>query len=205
MRQLLCLLAEHVEQIREWSVILATIIGTSVAILGLRTWRKQLRGRTEYELARRYLRSVYRVRDRLQAVRSIFMSAEEIGAALKEEGIDLTGVEKDEAHKRGQYAAYGRRWKAVTDATSTLELENLEAEVLWEDTTKDGYKKLNACINSLYIPLIYLLRYGDVKDDEEHVKMRKIVYKHQNDDAFSDELNGAIKDIEKVLRPKLKI
>src|SRR3972149_3543256 len=98
------------ESIRTWGIFLATIIGVIIAgagvyfaASGLSTWRDQLHGRTEYDLARRYLRSTYKVRDALQRVRSPFMFGEEMMAALKMEGIDINSLEKNELQERGKY------------------------------------------------------------------------------------------------------
>ena len=62
----------------------AAITGVVVALVGLRTWRHQLKGKTEYELARRLLRAAYTVRGEFQRVRSPLMLGGEIQRAFEE-------------------------------------------------------------------------------------------------------------------------
>jgi hypothetical protein len=62
---------EAMAALRELVLIAASSIAAVVALLGLRTWKKQLKGRTDYELARRLLKSAYAVRDALQIVRHL--------------------------------------------------------------------------------------------------------------------------------------
>ena len=42
---------------------IAALAAAGVAVAGLNTWRKQLRAKEEYDLARRVLRAALRVRD----------------------------------------------------------------------------------------------------------------------------------------------
>jgi len=42
--------------VKDLVVTLAAAGGLIVALLGLRTWKRQLKGKTEWDLARRYLR-----------------------------------------------------------------------------------------------------------------------------------------------------
>ena len=54
--------------IKDIALTCGTIVGIYVAIRGLNTWNRQLRGTSEYDLARRVLRCVYRHRDALISV-----------------------------------------------------------------------------------------------------------------------------------------
>lgn len=60
----------------------AAVTAAVVAVKGLRAWKKQLRGKTDYELARRCLKAVYRVRDGIRMVRNPLQSSEEIAAGM---------------------------------------------------------------------------------------------------------------------------
>ena len=71
MEEIFCTLKLWVEPAKEIILTIAAIIGVVVAFVGLRTWRKQLKGNTEYELARRFLHSVYRTYANLFTNRSL--------------------------------------------------------------------------------------------------------------------------------------
>lgn len=74
--------------IRDVVVMSAEAGGAVIAGLGLKTWRRQLRGHTEYDLVRRLLRAAYSVRDQVASVRSPFIWEGEMKAALSEAGMD---------------------------------------------------------------------------------------------------------------------
>ena len=55
---------------RDALTALAAVGAVVIGGLGLSTWRRQLKGHAEYELARRVLRALYTARDNLFHVRS---------------------------------------------------------------------------------------------------------------------------------------
>jgi len=110
----------------------AIVIGTLIAFLGLRTWKKQLKGKTEYELARRFLKRVYEFRDVLDFIRIPIQTSEESINAMKEHGYDYNRKDQN-YHKKSIQAVYEVRWQKVNDAQSNLKIEVLEAEALWGD------------------------------------------------------------------------
>jgi hypothetical protein len=123
-----------VKNIPDIVTALAAGIGAVVAVVGLNAWKKQLKGKTDYELARRYLRAVYKIRDAIKFVRNPFISLGEMEQALKERGSNQSTSD----HKETSRAVYSVRWKKVTEAGSDLTLELREAEVSWGKDEKDG-------------------------------------------------------------------
>ena len=107
---------------------LSAIIAATVAVVGLRTWRKQLKGKTEYELAQKSLRAVYRVRESIALVRNPFMNAGEIDQAMKEANIEGNPLNDPKVDRLSQGAVYQRRWQKLQEALAELELNALEAE-----------------------------------------------------------------------------
>src|SRR5690348_10031730 len=105
--------------------VVATFCGIGIALVGLFTWRRQLHGTVEYDLARRLLRRVYTVRDRIAEVRHPFISRGEFATAFKEAGVTPNdqGAGLDPQSTR---LVYNRRWSAVTSAASDLDVELLE-------------------------------------------------------------------------------
>jgi hypothetical protein len=53
-------------------LVVTAVIASYVALKGLSTWRRQLRGQSEYELAGRFLKSLFLFRDSLKNVRNPF-------------------------------------------------------------------------------------------------------------------------------------
>ena len=73
----------------------AALVAAYIGWQGLATWRKQLKGRTEYELARRLLSSIYKIRNYVSYFRNPFMSAGEIYQSMEREGIKAEFTDKD--------------------------------------------------------------------------------------------------------------
>ena len=189
---------------------IAAAIAILVSILGLRTWKKQLRGKTEYELARRLLRATYKARDAIQDVRHPFIWEAEISGAaesLKKNGESLS---KDADVIP---AVYQTRWIKIQDAMSELSIEALEAEVLWgAKKVKDTINPLRQCVTDLRVDLEDYLhdRHGTKGDLEpgELQRIRKVVFwrsdNHQKDE-FTGKLYSAISQIEATVKPFLKL
>jgi hypothetical protein len=71
------------------------LMGTAVAAMyvafkGLGTWNRQLKGGAEYELTRRLLRSTYRMRETMKAVRNPVVFQHEQPAPPEEPGTRMS-------------------------------------------------------------------------------------------------------------------
>ena len=55
----------------------AAIATASVAVIGLKSWSRELRGRADFEVARGLIRATYKLRDELRASRAPFIRAHE--------------------------------------------------------------------------------------------------------------------------------
>ena len=195
--------------------IFSTIILAVIAIIGLQTWKKQLQGKTEYELARRLLRAVYKTRDAIKLVRNPFASASEIAAAVKEAGIDLDLLDP-EFHNQSQGALYQRRWKKIQEAISELDVEAFEAEVIWGKEVRDVLTPLRQQVGLLHSYVEMYLRNQNkpsrrIPNEEMIEKIDEVIYDFhdltdtKSENAFSVKTTEAIMDIENYLRPRIKM
>lgn len=174
----------------------AIVTGAIVAIVGVNTWKKELAGKVEYELARRYLKSVYKVREAIKFVRNPFIPVDEISIALKESGLEEADYSD---HERSNRAVYSKRWKKVTEASTDLNVELIEAEVSWGKEAVEVSKGLTDQVNKLFVALKMFLEVREIKHD------RGIIYEgYDANDVFNQDLEKAIKKIESYVRPHLK-
>ena len=190
----------------------AAATGAIVAILGLRTWKAQLRGHTEYDLARRLLRSVFKVRDEIAGVRNPFMSAGEIQAAF-----DAAGVKPQPElgfDKRSNQLVYEKRWSDLADALSTMQVELLEAQVIWGDRAKAIERDLRMCVAELNAAVSLHLRLE--RNDGLASRMtadkvsgaEAILWQVSDDpaqDAFTAKVSAAVAQFEALCRPALRV
>ena len=189
---------------------LAAITAGVVAIIGLRTWRKQLKGKTEYELAQKLLMAVYKVRDAIFFVRNPFMSAGEISQAMKDANIE--GLPSDpKVNASSQQAVYQQRWIKVQEAWNSLDVVLLEAEALWGDEITKLAKLLSNRTVTLRVNIQKSLR---SLQDHREINPEKIneiddvIYGFSGDELnnkFSAQIQESIHEFEKYLKPRLKL
>ena len=188
----------------------AAITGAIVAVKGLGTWQHQLKGKTEYDLSRRLLVSVFKYRDAIRGVRNPAMFPYE----MPQPPVDkLKTMNQDQVHFYGIAEAYQARWSKVQDERVCLYADLLEAEAIWGVELKDTFKILYDLEHELftYIRRELELMNPDVnsgkKDaiDRAQQKSRDIMYGDfgDEDDEFWKEFLVGIESIEKYLKPKL--
>jgi hypothetical protein len=194
------------ESVKDWLLIASAISGAVVAWVGLGVWRTQLRGTTEYDLARRFLLAAYKLRDEFVRFRNPVMSADEMAIALTE--FDVTAeVDSQEASRAG----YTGRWNRIADASRDFSVEALEAEVLWKEPARDSANKLQACARRLNAALATHEEFiwkGEGVDLGLDVvkKVRRDLFQLGSDpteDDFLSEVASAMVDIEAVIKPHL--
>jgi hypothetical protein len=142
---------------------IAALVAAWVAVEGLRAWRVQLLGATEYKLARRVLRAAFRVRDQIAQVRSPFVPVGEMIEAYKGAGLETEGLDFTRDSQRRDQLVYQRRWLPLATALSDLSLEMLEAEVLWGAGIRASETAIRGCVGELNAALSLYLR--DVHSD----------------------------------------
>ncbi len=199
--------------IKDIITAIAALTGIIIAILGLWTWKRQLRIKTEYELARRLLRAVYMVRESIRSVRSPGMGSGEIERSIREASITAEPSDSDYGIKTEE-AVYRSRWKSLQGALTDMDVELLEAEVTWGSRMQEVVKPLRDCVATLYINIQQHLnrlspRLGnDERSKAEKMENRRVIYILSNDpkeDSFTAEVYSAVERVENFVKPHLKL
>jgi len=210
MDKILTAIQPYISVIKDLITIISLTVAGVVAIKGLQTWRDQLKGTANYELAKRVLKATYRLRDALQYVRNPLILAGEFSHAVKEAQLEVSPSDED-YHAKSTAAVYQLRWKPVFEAYKDLELEAVEAETLWGQEARDATNSIRKSINSLSTALDFYLRdmqpHGPrILDNLTRDTYEKIVYSFSNnpeEDPYLNELNLSIRAIEEIARPYL--
>ena len=200
--------------VRDIIVAIVSIAGLIIAFRGLRTWRKQLKGNTEYNLARRLLRAAFRTRDALSIVRNFHMPAAEIAQAMN--SVDQADEnDGSKATKLDVHAlVYNQRWRAVTEALSDLDVERLESETIWGPAVVVALKPLHDSVSKLRAAIDRFLRHNTREREgrcpaltEETIEeLDRVIYQRSTDpaeDSFTAEVHAAIGTLEEFVKPKL--
>jgi hypothetical protein len=193
MEKLLNFLNENSEAIMAASAIIIA----GLAIYGIREWKRQIKGKTNYEIARRYLRASLSLRNAILYVRNPFISVSEMQTALKEHGFES---EEYKDTVKTNMAVYSRRWKKVQDAWADLEAELLDAEVSWGTDAVNASNSLIGLTKELFAALqMYIDGHREKIKDE-------LIYNQgspDNPDEFSKKIASAIEEIKEFLKPHL--
>lgn len=201
--------ADFIGVIKDLVVVAAPATGAVVAVKGLSTWRRQLKGQSDYNLAKDVLINLYKYRDALFFVRHPLIT----GAELKlPEGVDEKGLKYAEVNYLRTETAYQNRWDKVVEVRSKLQTNIVEIEALWEADLALQLKNIFVHEKDLMFNISCYLRVinpsiaaEDKGFDREHVD-RKMLYDTLKDesDTFRMEFKKSLTPLEDALREKLK-
>lgn len=195
------------------------VIGAYVGLRGLSTWRRQLTGNVEFDVARRVLKAVFQVQDGIEYVRTPVTLQGEVESAKKKYPEATPEKNPDEFAQHDFFARFNRemelvfqmRWEEVTKPYQDLRVALLEARALWgEDAAKvaDGLTKLT---NELLFAVSthYEAKRTGVENrmgGEEAVRQSRITHRVGNpeDDVFGKQVKDVVNDIEKYFAPHLR-
>ena len=193
--------------IRDIVIIGATASTAIVAILGINQWRTELKGKTEFEVARKLLAAAYNFRRKMERCRLGRVAKEEF-PAWHREGIESNGRDEADAY----WDVLAVRFQPVNDAMIELESAAFEAEALWGTEIREKTNKLKNLVKGLptqFITNVFTTnRFLRENNFTQANSMADIRAKAENqpessEDELSQEVNEAIAAIEDILRPHL--
>jgi hypothetical protein len=203
---------EHVIALtKDITLTIVGTVGAYVALRGLNTWNRQLKGSAEYDLARRILKVAYRLRDSIKVVRHPVVWPEEMLSPSEE---DANGMNPEQLKHHGLSRAYQARWQKVADVRTDLQAELLEAEVLWGDELRTRFEALFKLEHELFISVRTFLTLSDPNEwperktaaQKHQSNFRDIMYDSLEDggDEFMNDIVQAIAPIEEYVKPHLR-
>ena len=178
----------------------------TVAVVGLKSWSHELRGRTEFEAARNLMRATYRFRDEIQNSRAPFIAAGEFPSEYP----GPQNATSDQEARAWSYV-YKNRWELVREALQELETYVLEGEALWGGEIRIKADELRQCARELQVAMEAIIddkaqRGENFRTDRDFGKtMRSTAHASRGDDsnAFNKRMMAAVNAIEDIIRPHL--
>lgn len=200
--------AEIVAMVKDVLLGAAAVTTATVAIIGLKNWSRELRGKTEFEAARNLMKVTYRVRDELQYCRSPFVSSGEFPSDYPGTMGNVSAEQEAQAWSH----IYWNRWGPVREALQEFETHVLEAEALWGNDIRQKTDQLRQCARELQVAMEAVIedkaqRGENFKADRDFGKqMRSTVSASRGDDDndLNQKIKTAIDDIEQQVRPHLR-
>lgn len=201
--------AEYATIAQNIVLALSGVAATIIAYLGLTTWRKELKGKSEYSKAKEVLKAVYKVRRAFAHVRNPAIFQYE----YPEDMIDGHGQVKGNHDYEATAHVYEARWKFLAEAFHELEEQSLDAQVEWGSEFQEVIKPLRTCKVELQIVIQNMLAARKSPHErrsltkEERSEERSTLYHIGEDskhDKFTPKINSAIELFEIKLRPHIK-
>jgi len=196
-------MADTLSTIANLVVALVAAASAGAAWLGVSAWRRELQGRTEYDLARRALIGVYRIRDAMARVRAPFMAVWEYA--------DRPGRPPDQRLSDADDLAYAYqdRWRSVQEAKSALDVDLLEAEAIWGDLLKEATMELSKCIIDLSVNITQYVgaQRGTRMDPQRMAHVERVIWPMGTDeqpDEYGERLAQVISVFDEKLRRHLR-
>ena len=178
-----------------------------VALYGVRSWSRELKGKANFEISRKLLEAVYRYRDSVQRARSSY-----IFGTLDE----LDEINRDKERKvEVLISHFDNRWKPVSESTQTLLSISIEAEVLLGSEVKQLIDTLKYISGDLRFSMDVFIDF-EVNRKAEMVAFyedfpevwkqlqSKMVREPDGKDSMSTEIEDTIKKLENLLKVHLK-
>lgn len=188
----------------------AAITGAAVAIKGLSTWKRQMKGQSEYELSRRILVTLFKYRDAIAGVRHPAMWAYEMPSPPENESNNMS---REHIRFYGTSKAYQARWDKVKAERTSLYADILESEAIWGDELKKLFKTLFNLEHELFISVMHYVELINPDTDDASTEAigkidkerRAIMYDDLSEegDDYRKDFQRGVEAIEKYLKPKL--
>jgi len=184
-------MAEYLSMLQGIVSIIALIIGSYVALVGLTTWKRQIAGQAEYDLVRRVLTSAAKVEDMMA----------------------YTRVRGDEDYAEQHEAELVKELKqkqldALDGALEELDGVTIEADAFWEEADFPIELFTIHAMGSQLKVAIQMYYFNPNLSAEERRKYDAIVFGKVPGsgevDEFGWQLQRLIGSVKKRLRPKLR-
>lgn len=201
-------ITQLIGSIKDLVVVIAAAVAAYIAFQGLSTWRRELKGKSEYQLAKEVLRAAYKVREAFKHVRHIAIYSYEYPEGMR----DHHGHLKRENEHEGTAYVYEKRWEKLDEAFRELEEKHLEAQVEWGAKFQDVIVPLRTCRAELLVAIQMMLdRKKNPYDTaprkaEEIAEERSVLYhigEESKHDKFTPQINEAVDKFEHWLRPHI--
>ncbi len=180
----------------QWISLIVNVLLLGAACWALHLWKKQLRGTTEHEVARKLLGHVFRFRDGIrhnrQQLRSPWKKMPKLYHKWTEQQVSIV--------KR-------RRQRSCEHMENVLEKMGgsvCEAEVLWGDDIVELSTNLTWVADHFLYALDDLADCLDSKTQAEE-KVLNTCFKPEGNDEFGDRLRSLVKEFQDYLQPYIKV
>jgi len=183
--------------IKDAILIISSLTTISLALLGIKKWKKEFKAKQYHESARLLIKSLYSLRDSFDSVRSNWISVAE----------NMPGYNPMKPNERENYAhVFDNRFKSFNESYSEFLSILPEIEISFGKEFRKKCGQINGQINYYHHNLTEFIQTADNKEMSERViALRLVIFRQSKNDKFRDELVGIIDSIEEEIKDYLKL
>jgi len=203
----MCLSPDSFSIIKDVIVSIAAIVTASIAVFGITSWRRELKGKSDFDAARRLMKSTYMLRDSISAARDPLIS----GYEFPEDYEGALGETTAEDKAKAYFHVFNNRWKPIIEALQEFDTAALEAEAIWgaeiKVKTNTFRKTLNKLQASKQMHVQNMLHDNNYLDENMAQTIHRDLFdtvRMGEENQLSNDIEAAIKAIEEEARPHLK-
>ncbi len=186
----------------------AALVTAGIAYAGLDKWRSELRGRADFDTARRLALATYRLRNALRQARDPLILGNEFPSGYHAN----LGRKDDDEESAAWRHIYSNRWAPVMHAVQELDAAALEAEAsMWQGNVRQTVEALRGCTWELRTAMESKIddaaSGGQIfRSNQGHAlktRQRLSFSVSADDNPLNAKIDAAVRDLEDLLRPHL--
>lgn len=198
--------ATYIAVVKDVIVALAAIVAAVVAVVGVKQWRQELRGKAHFDAARNLIRAAYRLRDELRKCRAPLVRASEFPVWYWSDAPNNRTEAEAYAH------VYENRFGPVREALRDFEAQALEAETLWGAKVGNPIEHLKGCVTTLWTAMEAAIDDKRAKGENfradpdfgQKIRAEIAAASTATDNPLSNEIAAAVSGLEENLRMHLE-
>lgn len=189
---------------KDWLTLIIAGCGVWVAWQGLKTWRRQLKGTSQFDVAKRLMLKVYQVRQHIEYCRESYRSIPVLTHYQDGKLIPESEQERYSCNKEML-----DRYNVVAQTLSEIEFILFESEIILDKNVRNIFKPIeDVCYLLRYSIDEYIIvcdpRYKDMSGSEDssnqYRELLRVIFSKKNDD-IQTKINATVAEFEKLIEP----
>ena len=194
----------HISIAKDWLTLIIAGCGVWVAWQGLRTWRRQLKGTSQFDVSKRLMLKVYQIRRDIEYCRESYRSIPVLTHYQDGKLIPESEQERYSCNKEML-----DRYNVVARTLSEIEFILFESEIILDKNVRNIFKPIeDVCYLLRYSIDEYIIvcdpRYKDMSGSEDssnqYRELLRVIFSKKNDD-IQTKINATVAEFEKLIEP----
>ncbi len=189
---------------KDWLTLLIAGCGVWVAWQGLKTWRRQLKGTSQFDVAKRLMLKVYQIKQDIEYCRSPIRNI-----ALITHDAEGNPIPKNQQMYASTKKDMWERFDKIVKTFNEIEMLLFEAEIVLDKKVRELFRPISEVCLQLRSSIRKNLAYSDPQrkncsdtdaESKKYNELEVIIYA-QGGDAIQARVDSAVREIEKFIKP----